>query len=45
MDKNQQIVIVGAGAAGLSAAETLRKTGYKGSIYLLTQEKGMIVVM
>jgi flavin-dependent dehydrogenase len=33
-------VIIGAGTAGLSAAETLRKSGYKGYIYLITQEKG-----
>ncbi len=38
IDKSKQIVIIGAGSAGLSAAETLRKTGYKGYIYLVTKE-------
>lgn len=38
------MVIIGAGVAGLSAAETLRKTGYKGYIYLITQEKGNTVL-
>lgn len=40
INKDQKIVIVGAGAAALSAADTLRKTGYKGYIYLITKEKG-----
>ena len=37
IDKSKKIVIVGAGSAGLSAAETLRKNGYKGYIYLVTK--------
>ena len=41
INQKEKIVIVGAGTAGLSAAETLRKTGYKGYIYLITQENGM----
>jgi thioredoxin reductase len=36
-------VIVGAGPAALSAAETLRNTGYKGYIYLVTKEKGKTI--
>lgn len=32
------MVIIGAGTAALSAAETLRKSGYKGYIYLVTRE-------
>lgn len=38
VEKDKKIVIIGAGSAGLSAAETLRKTGYKGYIYLVTKE-------
>lgn len=38
IEKDKKIVIIGAGSAGLSAAETLRKTGYKGYIYLVTKE-------
>ena len=40
MDKDQKIVIIGAGPTALSAAETLRDSGYKGFIYLLSKEKG-----
>ena len=32
------MVIIGAGTAALSAAETLRKSDYKGYIYLVTKE-------
>ena len=32
------MVIIGAGPAGYSAAETLRRSGYKGYIYLVTKE-------
>jgi len=32
------MVIIGAGSAALSAAETLRRSGYKGYIYLVTRE-------
>lgn len=31
-------MIIGAGPAGYSAADTLRKAGYKGYIYLVTKE-------
>ena len=41
--KSKQIVIIGAGSAGLSAAETLRKTGYKGYIYLVTKEADLTI--
>lgn len=41
INKNEKIVIIGGGTAGLSAAETLRKTGYKGYIYIVTREKGI----
>ena len=32
------MVIIGAGSAALSAADTLRKSGYKGYIYMVTKE-------
>ncbi|TGL50834.1 pyridine nucleotide-disulfide oxidoreductase [Leptospira wolffii] len=35
----KSVVIVGAGAAGNAAAETLRKEGYQGSVILLGAEK------
>ena len=38
IEKDKKIVIIGAGSAALSAAETLRKTGYKGYIYMVTKE-------
>lgn len=37
VNKNEKIVVIGAGVAALSAAETLRKAGYKGYIYLITK--------
>lgn len=40
VDKSSQIVIIGAGPTALSAAETLRKSGYKGLIYMISKEKG-----
>jgi NADPH-dependent 2,4-dienoyl-CoA reductase/sulfur reductase-like enzyme/nitrite reductase/ring-hydroxylating ferredoxin subunit len=42
-DSNDQrkIVIVGAGAAGLSAAETLRQAGYTGEVILVSQEESL----
>ena len=40
MDKSQRIVIIGAGPSALSAVETLRDTGYKGQIYMISREKG-----
>ncbi len=35
---NKQFVIIGGGAAGYSAAQTLRENGFKGRIILITQE-------
>lgn len=34
----RQFVIIGAGSAGMAAAETLRKEGFRGKIYLLSNE-------
>lgn len=39
VDKNKRYVIIGAGPAAISAAETLRDTGYNGLIYLVSKEK------
>ena len=33
MKKNQSVGIIGAGPAGLAAAEQLRKNGYKITVY------------
>jgi hypothetical protein len=38
IDHSKKVVIIGAGPAALSAADTLRQTGYKGAIYMLTKE-------
>lgn len=38
LSDQRKIVIVGAGGAGLSAAETLRQAGYTGEIILVSQE-------
>ena len=40
MDRSQRIVIIGAGPSALSAMETLRDTGYKGEIVMISKEKG-----
>lgn len=37
VDKSKKIVIIGAGPAAISAAETLRDTGYKGLIYMISK--------
>ena len=37
IDKSKKIVIIGAGPAAISAAETLRDTGYKGLIYMISK--------
>lgn len=37
VDKSHKIVIIGAGPTGLAAAETLRDSGYKGVIYLISK--------
>lgn len=37
----KQIVIIGAGAAGLAAAESLRTCGYRGKILMVSKEKGI----
>ena len=34
-----KMVIVGGGAAGLNCAETLRQSGYTGSIQIISNEK------
>lgn len=39
LDRNKKIVIIGAGAAALSAADTLRQSGYTGYIYMITRER------
>ena len=45
VDKNKKIVIIGAGPTGLSAAETLRDTGYDGLIYMISKEAGNICLI
>ena len=40
VDHSKKIVIVGGGATGLAAAETLRDTGYNGVIYMVSKETG-----
>lgn len=37
IDKSKRFVIIGAGPAAISAAETLRDSGYKGLIYLISK--------
>ena len=37
LDRNKKTVIIGAGPAALSAADTLRQCGYRGYIYMITR--------
>ncbi len=42
-EENPVFVIVGAGAAGVSAAETLRRDGFEGRVILISQEGGSAI--
>jgi nitrite reductase/ring-hydroxylating ferredoxin subunit len=40
IDRSKKMVIIGAGPAAISAAETMRAAGYKGFIYMVAKEEG-----
>ncbi len=41
INDKRQFLIIGGGPAGLSAAETLRQSGYKGKITILSKESNL----
>jgi hypothetical protein len=44
LKKDKRVVIIGAGPAALSAADTLRQCGYDGYIYMVTKEKCTLLI-